>query len=110
MAASNPPQELADRWQRVYPGIRTIPDYVYEIPKHGYELVDHFALPESFWWDHFYRPLEVRLAELREKYREDREQTKVLEKEQREVDLNKKYPGCYGSAFFVITLAQGAMA
>jgi SAM-dependent methyltransferase len=98
----DPPQEIAARWRRVYSGIRTIPEYIAEIPHHGYVLAGHFALPDNFWWHHYYRPLETRIAELRVKYYEDRELMGQLEQVQREVDLYKKYPGWYGSAFFVM--------
>jgi SAM-dependent methyltransferase len=99
---ADPPRELAHRWQSVYPGIRTVPEYVAEIPRHGYVLLDHFALPDDFWWGHYYGPLEGRIAELREKYHEDQQILKQLEREQREVDLYRKHPGWYGSAYFVM--------
>ena len=97
-----PPGEIARRWQRVYPGIRTIPEYMAEIPNHGYDVVDTFALPEDFWWHHFYRPLETRIADLRKKYIQDREITRRLEQEQCDVDLYRKHSRWYGSAFFVM--------
>ena len=97
-----PPEEIGSRWRAVYPGIRTAPEYLAAIPEHGYDLVDSFTLPDSFWWHHYYLPLQTRIGDLRRKYGEDQELLGQLEREQRDIELYKKYPGWYGSAFFVM--------
>jgi len=98
----NPPQEIVDRWQSVYPGIRTTAEYTSQIPHFGYVLIDHFQLPEDTWWRDYYGPLEARIAELRNKYSMDQQAQELLEKEQREVDLFKRHARWYGSAFFLM--------
>lgn len=98
----NPPQEIVDHWRRVYPGMRTVSAYIEQIPIYGYELVGHFPLPEDVWWLDYYGPLEERIRELREKHAEDQTALRMLDEEQREVDLFKRYSQWYGSAFFVM--------
>ena len=98
----DPPSEIVDHWRRTYPGVRTIPQYIAAIPHHGYELIDHFALPDDFWRLHYYGPLEERLRELRERYKDDQRCLGILRRDQREVDLYKKYSSWYGSVFLVM--------
>ncbi len=97
-----PPQEIVDRWRKVYPGIRTAAEYIEQVPLCGCELVGDFSLPEETWWLGYYGPLQERIRELREKNAEEKEAQKALDGEQREVDLYKTHSKWYGSAFFVM--------
>jgi len=102
-----PPHELYEHWRGRYRGIRTVSGYVDAIPAYGYELVGHFTLPENVWWIEYFGPLEERILALREKHAGDGEALAVFDREEREVDLFKKYPKWYGSAFFVMQKAPG---
>jgi ubiquinone/menaquinone biosynthesis C-methylase UbiE len=97
-----PPQEISDHWRKVYPGIRTASEHIETIPSYGYELIGHLPLPEELWWLDYYGPLEKRLHELRETHAGDQRALQILDEEQGEVDLFKKYSQWYGSAFFVM--------
>jgi ubiquinone/menaquinone biosynthesis C-methylase UbiE len=106
-----PPQELCEHWQGRYRGIGTASEYIDAISSRGYKLVGHFTLPENVWWVEYFSPLKERIRALREKYMEDCEALAVLDREEREVDMFKKYPGWYGSAFFVMQkVPRGASA
>lgn len=98
----DPPDEILAHWRGYYPGIRTIREYVAEIPRHGYALRSHFALPDDFWWLDYYDPLERQISELRKKYNKDQEIIRQLTHEQEQVDLYKKYSRWFGSAFFIM--------
>ena len=98
----DPPQEIYDYWKEYYPGIRTVEENLEHIPGYDYELIGHFTLPENAWWIEYYGPLEKRTQELRLKYIDDPKALVVLDKEQREIDMFKKYHKWYGSAFFVM--------
>ncbi len=100
--SKDPPEELFQYWNQIYPGIRIESEYIKVISDHGYDLIGHFPLPEDFWWTDYYEPLEKRVAGLRRKYSQDRKKLEALERAQKEIDLCKKYPGWYGSAFFVM--------
>jgi SAM-dependent methyltransferase len=97
----NPPDEIVKRWRGVYPGIGTAEEYIDIISDNGYEVLDYFLLPEDAWWQDYYGPLEDRILSLRKKYDLEAVQ-KVLDGEQREVDLYRKYSKWYGSAFFIL--------
>ena len=98
----DPPKEIYDYWKERYPGIRTVEENLKLIPCFGYDLIGHFTLPEDAWWIEYYGPLEKRIRGLRMKYVDDSKALGVLEKEQREIDMFKKYHTWYGSAFFVM--------
>ena len=72
------------------------------IPDCGYNLLGYFSLPEDAWWIEYYGPLERRIQELRTEYVHDIESLKVLDKEQNEIDMFKKYRESYGSVFFIM--------
>jgi SAM-dependent methyltransferase len=97
-----PPQEISDYWKGLYPGIKTVAENVELIPSCGYDLIGHFTLPEDAWWIEYYRPLERRIRELREKYVGDAAALATLDEEQREIDMYRKYQQWYGSVFFVV--------
>jgi len=99
---SNPPQEVRDYWKGYFPGMKTVPESLELVSICGYDLLRHFALPEDAWWILYYSPLEKRIKELRAKYIDDSKALLILDKEQREIEIYKKYYRWYGSAFFVM--------
>jgi len=72
------------------------------IPSFGYELVNHFLLPEDAWWIEYYRPLENRIKGLREKYKNNLEVLRTLKEVQDEIDMVKGKPKEYRSAFYIM--------
>lgn len=98
----DPPQEIYEYWKKFYPEIKTVAENMEIISKHGYSLLGHFTLPEDAWWIEYYNPLEERIRNLREKYINNTEALAVLDNEQREIDMYKKYYQWYGSVFFVM--------
>ena len=106
----DPPQELSLFWQENYPGIRTIPENLNSIPTCGYEVIGHFTLPEDAWWVGYYGPLEKRLQGLRKKYKGDPEALAVLDAEQTEIDMYRKYSQWVGSVFFLMQKGKERLA
>ncbi len=98
----DPPAELMSCWQLAYPGIRTVSEYVDQIPQHGYDLVGHFVLPEDFWWVDYFAPMVARIRELRKQYSGDQAAQRTLDREQQAADLYSKYSRWYGSVFLVM--------
>jgi len=99
----DPPQEVYNYWRGLAAsGIRTVAEYLEQIPACGYDVVGYFTLPEDAWWIEYFGPLESRIQELRLKYVNDSKALEVLNKEQQEIDLSRKYHQWYGSAFFVV--------
>jgi SAM-dependent methyltransferase len=73
----DPPEPVRQLWEE-YPDLKDIESNLDIISECGYEVAGHFTLPESAWWDHYYTPLEKRLAELRSVYAANREARDIL--------------------------------
>jgi len=81
---------------------RNVPHKLETIPGCGYRLVKCFSLPKEAWWKEYYEPLEILLKKLRTKYKNNADALEVLEKHQKEIDLVRRNPEKYGSAFLVM--------
>jgi len=98
----DPPQEIYAYWKEFYPEIKTVEENMELILKCGYTLIGQFTLPEDAWWIEYYGPLEERIKDLRGKYIDNLEALAILDNEQREIEMYKKYYQWYGSVFFVM--------
>jgi len=99
----DPPREVYNYWKKLAAsGIRTLQEYLEQIPACGYDVIGYFTLPEDAFWIEYYDPLENRIQELRPKYINDSRALEVLDAEQREIDMSRKYHEWYGSAFFIM--------
>ena len=97
----DPPKPCQQFFADEYPAMEDIATNLNMMEACGYEIVHHFTLPESAWWN-YYRPLETRLRSLREKYAADPERLAVIEAVQTEVDIYRTYSDCYGYEFFLL--------
>ena len=98
----NPPKEILDFWEQVYPAITTIENNLEIIKKCNYKLIGHFPLPEDAWWDLYYYPLEKRLKKLETKYKNNTKALEMINEEYKEINLFRKYNEWYGSVFYVM--------
>lgn len=98
----NPPKEISDYWKKMYPAITTIEKNIEIIKKCNYKLIGHFPLPEDAWWDLYYNPLEKRLKKLKSKYKNNPKALEMINEEQKEIDLYRKYNEWYGSVFYIM--------
>jgi ubiquinone/menaquinone biosynthesis C-methylase UbiE len=73
-----------------------------KIPSLGYKLLNRFSLPDDAHWTEYYKPLEIRIQELRAKYKNDPEILAVLRKRQNEIDMVKRNPKEFSSAFYIL--------
>ncbi len=97
-----PPDEARRFWQAAYPAMKHIEENIAILQQAGYTYLNHFTLPESAWWDAYYTPIERRIATLRRKYRDDAEATSVLDQEQVEIDLYRRFSSSYGYVFYIM--------
>ena len=86
----------------VHDEIGNITEKLNQISSCGYELLDYFTLPEDTWWIEYYAPLEKRINEIRAKYADAPKALVAFDNDQREIDMFKKNPRQYGSAFFIM--------
>ena len=100
----NQPREVQIFFDEEYPDMLDIETNLKVITRSGYDIVDHFTLPEHAWWNDYYHPLEDRIDRLKEKYKDNEEALQCLECECVEIDLYRKYSDTYGYVFYVMRL------
>lgn len=99
---SDPPAECRQFFANEYPPMVDVDTNLDAIKNCGYEIMGHFTLPESAWWDSYYSPLEARLKSFRRKYAEDPERIEIINSFQMEIDMYRKYSSDYGYVFYLM--------
>ncbi len=98
----NPPCELQQYWNSSYPAMNTIPGNLASIENRGYKLSGYFVLPDNAWWNDYYGPLESKISRLMKCYREDPKALKILEAEEIEMEMFRRYSDYFGYVFFIM--------
>ena len=98
---NEPADEVVAFWADEYPAMTDVESCLEMLDAADYEIVGHFTLPDSAWWDNYYEPLEARLDGLREKYADDPDALEMVEGTQREIDMRREFGDSYGYEFFV---------
>ena len=101
---AHPPEDLRAFWTG-YPGMADIATNQAAIRQAGYAEIGHFVLPDSAWWDHYYGPMEARIAALEQKHAGDTAALSELAQARVECDLRRRHPDDYGYVFFVMRKA-----
>jgi ubiquinone/menaquinone biosynthesis C-methylase UbiE len=98
---SNPPKELADYWQAEEIELPTIPEVLEQAEKEGYKKINHFTLSKNSWSQEFYMPIEQKLEEAKDKYKENKEAQTTFSAIIKEIEIFNKYNDYFGYEFFV---------
>ena len=96
------PAECEEFWAREYPAIRDTATRLTTIGECGYDIVDHFPLPASAWWDDYYRPLQEHITEFRTRHSDEPDAGGLADQIQGEIDIWHRYSDCYHYEFFVM--------
>ena len=99
---ANPPGEVHSYWSTEYPGMHNVSQNLEIIRAAGYQVVSHFNLPTSSWWNDYYGPLEKRLPGLGQKYCDNDEAVVALRATATEIEMYRKYSDYYGYVFYVM--------
>jgi len=70
----------------------------------GYALLGDFVLPESAWWDHYYAPMQERLAQLTPRHEGDAVGQEVLQECREEIRCYREFSDYYGYLFLVMAV------
>jgi ubiquinone/menaquinone biosynthesis C-methylase UbiE len=95
------PNELAKFWNEAYPAMTTVERNLEILEDSGYRQVAHFLLPDSDWWDQYYNSTIAKLSSLRQKYANDQEGNSIMDIEETEVNLFRRYSTHYGYVFYL---------
>ncbi|MCL4846083.1 MAG: class I SAM-dependent methyltransferase [Acidobacteria bacterium] len=101
----DPSPECAAFWAAEYPAIRDVATCLASVAACGYEMVGHFGLPASAWWDDYYRPLQDRVIAFRKRHADEPDAQRLADQVQREIDVWRAYSDVYGYVFFVMRAA-----
>jgi len=86
----------------VHAETKSILNKLKKIPDLGYKLLNQYLLPEDAHWTEYYRPMEIRIKELRAKYKNNRGALQMLRRHQNEIDRVKRNPKGFSSAFYIM--------
>jgi SAM-dependent methyltransferase len=98
----DPPAEVRDFWHGEYPAMTTVAGNIATAVACGYEVLDHFTLPPSAWWDEYYTPLKARMDRLGAEAERNPALAAVLAESQREMDMHARYSDAYGYVFYLM--------
>ena len=101
--APNPPDEALRFW-KAYDGMGSIEENIRKIPSVGYNVFDHFTLPERDWWDEYYNPLLERMEALRPDCESGSDLAAVIEATEEEIGLYRRYGHTYGYVFYLCAM------
>jgi len=99
---SDPPAECRDFFEEMYPEMADLADNLMIVRDSGYEVVGHFIVPESTWWESFFHPLEDRMQSYRETYADDPKRLAFADSMRMESEQYRKYSDWYGSVFYLM--------
>ncbi|MCX5753049.1 MAG: methyltransferase domain-containing protein [Candidatus Krumholzibacteria bacterium] len=99
---ADPPEECRQYISSEYPAIADVSANLAAIRARGYEVVGHFSLPPSDWWEPYYNPLERRLESFRAKHAADPMRAEIIECVQAEIDFYRTYSSYYGYEFYLL--------
>lgn len=98
--ATGAPEEGKEFWQGEYPAMKDIAGNLELFESVGFTEVKHFVLPECAWWD-YYNPMIEKHRAFREKYAGNKTAMAVLEFEEKEIEMVRRYSDYFGYVFYV---------
>jgi ubiquinone/menaquinone biosynthesis C-methylase UbiE len=99
---TSPPTEVYSYWMSEYPGMQSVTDNLQIAYKAGYEVLGHFNIPVSSWWNEYYTPIEKRIPKLRDKYHGNDHANEVLDATLKEMDFHRRFSDWYGYVFYIL--------
>ena len=97
----SPPPEVVEFWKE-YPEIDTVAAKLEVIKRIGYESVGHFIFPATAWTEHYYNPMEERIAEKTAEWSCIPEAEAVLKEARNEISTFRRHSDYFSYAFFVM--------
>jgi SAM-dependent methyltransferase len=104
----DPPDRVRRAWSEDYPDMRDVAACRALVRDCGYDLLGDFVLPERAWWEHYYTPMEHRLAQLAQKYIGDSVAEAILRECHEEITNYRNHAAYYGYVFLVMSVGRTA--
>jgi SAM-dependent methyltransferase len=84
----------------VHDGVKVVSNKLENVHDLGYELINHFRLPDDAWRTYYFEPLELLIKEWHKKAKTP-EDFSILERYQKDVNMFKRNPKENISAFYI---------
>lgn len=99
--ADEHPAEAAEFWAEGYPGMNSIAENLVILERQGFEVAEHFILPQSDWWDVFYKDITEAIPAFIEKHGGSAEAQAVVEINEKEMEIIRNYNEYLGYVFYI---------
>lgn len=105
---SDPPEEARALFAAELPDMTDAAGNIRLANAAGYDVLHHFSLPATAWWDDYYTPLLDRIEELREPSRSDSDLAAVIAETEHEIDVFRRCQESYSYVFYVLRKSDTA--
>ncbi len=101
------PAEVRETFELDYPSMGDVESVGALLQRSGFEVLEHFTLPDEAWWAEFYEPMSEQIERLRTRHADDPEALEIIEQLAAEPELHRRYSEYYAYEFFVARTRQG---
>lgn len=98
----DPADEAQQLFQEDLPDMTNVEGNVSRAIKAGYNILDHFVLPASAWWDEYYTPIQKRIERLRPQTATDADLAAVIAEAEHEIDIFRRFGSTYSYVFYAM--------
>jgi serine/threonine-protein kinase HipA len=98
----DPPDEARQLFQGELPDMTNVEGNVSRAAGAGYDVLDHFVLPASAWWNEYYTPMQKRIEVLRPQVATDADLAAVIGESEHEIDVFRRFGRSYSYVFYIM--------
>ncbi len=95
------PAKIQQYWEGEYPEIDTASAKLKILEMNGYAPMGYFVLPKHCWLENYYRPIQQRLDDFRERHGNSIESQAIVDAEKQEIALYENYSDYYSYGVYV---------
>ena len=99
--ADERPAEAVAFWNEGYPEMKSTDENIAILERQDFKVVKHFVIPQSDWWDVFYKQLQDSIPAFMEKQNHSSEAQTVVDSNVKEMEIMRKYHDSLGYVFYI---------
>jgi SAM-dependent methyltransferase len=98
---SDIPEELKSHWEQEYPEVDIASNKIAILERSGYSAIGYFTLTPDCWLKNYYEPIQKDLGAFLERNKNNAKAIEIVEAEEREYELYKKYQDFYSYGVYI---------